>query len=394
MSESTSRPCPVCGSQKRRLIYCQRFLDGPMGNGYDVVVCTDCGAGYADKIPSQAEMDRYYADQSKYTNDQTDGTESPWDLKRFEATADQIIPHLKTRDARILDIGCATGGLLSVFKKRGFVNLTGIDPSPVCSALAGRLHDVEVRVATFAQLSNWKERFDLIIMTGVLEHLRDVKEAVGTVSRLLSPGGVIYCAVPDVEGLATCSNAPYQQFSIEHVNFFSSSSLRRIMMDCGMTEIRAWRWTVEWREGVNEAIISALFVIGGIPAQRAFDKLTGPALDRYLASSVAGDRSILAMIDSLVSNQEPILVWGAGTLTRRLLATTRFPMANIVAFVDSNTSYQGRILAGRPILSPRQITDRNAPILVCSVSFEKEITRFIRKQYLITNRIITFTNGQ
>lgn len=364
-----------------------------MGDGYDVVVCTDCGAGYADKIPSQAEMDRYYAEQSKYTNDQSDGTESPWDLKRFEATADQIIPHLKKHDTRILDIGCATGGLLSVFKKRGFANLLGVDPSPVCAALAGRLHDVEVKVATLAQLSNWKERFDLIMMVGVLEHLHNVKEAVSILSGLLNPGGILYCAVPDVEGLAACPNAPYQQFSIEHVNFFSSTSLRRVMAECGMTEFRGWRWTVEWRENVNEAIISALYEIGGIPARGAFDIVTGPALDRYVASSAAGDRCILAAIDSLVSSRESILVWGAGTLTRRLLATTRFPEANIVAFVDSNTCYQGRTLAGRTILSPIQITERNEPILVCSVSFAKEITLTIREQYRISNRIITFRLG-
>jgi SAM-dependent methyltransferase len=389
MNKSTSRLCPVCGSGERRLIYRQRFWDGPMGDGYDVVVCTDCGAGYADKIPSQAEMDRYYAEQSKYTNDQSDGTESPWDLKRFEATAGQIIPHLKKHDTRILDIGCATGGLLSVLKKRGFANLLGVDPSPVCAALAGRLHDVEVKVATLAQLSNWKERFDLIMMVGVLEHLHNVKEAISILSGLLNPGGILYCAVPDVEGLAACPNAPYQQFSIEHVNFFSSTSLRRVMAECCMTEIQRWKWVVEWREDVNEPILSALYKYSGNRAERIFDVITGPALDRYLASSSAGDRTILMKIASLVSKKESILVWGAGTLTRRLLASTRFSEANIVAFVDSNTCYQGRTLAGRPILSPRQIMDRNEPILVCSVSFSKEIILSIRNQYRILNRIIT-----
>src|ERR1700677_5030046 len=112
MSDLKSRPCPVCCDFGRRILHRQQFLDGPMGEGYDVVVCNRCGAGFADGIPSQAEMDRYYAEQSKYTYDHAGGAESPWDLKRFELTVEQVAPHLKSLDARILDIGCATGGLL------------------------------------------------------------------------------------------------------------------------------------------------------------------------------------------------------------------------------------------------------------------------------------------
>jgi hypothetical protein len=162
------------------------------------------------------------------------------------------------------------------------------------------------------------------------------------------------------------------------------------MMECGMTEIHAWRWTVEWREAVNEPIVSVLCKIGGIRAKGPFDCITGPALERYLAFSAKEDRNILVIIDSLVRKQEAILVWGAGTLARRLLATTRFSEANIVAFVDSNTRYQGQTLAGRSILSPRAIGDRKEPILICSVPFAKEIVCAIRKQYRISNRVITF----
>jgi len=184
-------------------------MDGPLGDGYNVVVCTHCGAGFADGIPSQADMDRYYTEQSKYTYDHADGAESPWDLKRFEATVGQITHYLKSRDARILDVGCATGGLLSVFTKSGFENVMGVDPSPACAEAAERLHGVKVLVSTLSQLSNWRERFDLILMLGVLEHLREVKDAVRVASRLLTQGGYLYCAVPDVEGLASCSNAHY-----------------------------------------------------------------------------------------------------------------------------------------------------------------------------------------
>jgi SAM-dependent methyltransferase len=389
MSDPGSRPCPGCGGHGRRLVYRQHFLDGPLGDGYDVVVCKQCGAGFADGIPSQAEMDRYYAQQSKYSYDYADGIESPWDIKRFEATAEQIIPHLKSSNVRILDIGCATGGLLSVFKRRGFGNVMGVDPSPACAAAADRVHRVRVRSAALAQLSGWDERFDLILMLGVLEHVREVQEAVRIASRLLSQGGLIYCAVPDVEGLATWPNAPYQQFSIEHVNFFSISSLTRLMAECGMAETKSWIWTVKWREDTVEQIVSGLYECRSAPVDKLFDERTGPALERYLACSRDGDRKILTVIDRLRSSNEPILVWGAGTLARRLLATTRFAEANIAAFVDSNPHLHGQMLADRAILEPRQVTGRHETVLICSVSFTKEIAGAIRERYGLPNRLIS-----
>jgi SAM-dependent methyltransferase len=388
MNGGQQRPCPVCDGLERRIVYRQRFLDGPLCDGYDVVICGRCGTGFADGIASQAEMDRYYAEQSKYAYDQAGGSESPWDFKRFEEIVEQIEPHLVSRHARILDIGCATGGLLSVFKGRGFPNVIGADPSAACEKTAERLHGVKVRTANVSHLADWNDRFELILMVGVLEHLREPKDAIRTVSRLLSPEGLLYCAVPDVEGLAACRNGPYQQFSVEHVNFFSTHSLGRLMAECRMTAVDTRRWNVEWREAVWEPIASGLYKTGkkAIPS---FDSSTGPALARYLDVSREGDLRILSTIDSLRRSQEQILVWGAGTLTRRLLATTRFAEANIAAFVDSNIHLQKRNLAGRPVLGPEQIAGRSERILICSIAFEREIADAIEKQEKLKNRVFS-----
>lgn len=389
MSNTIRRPCPVCGGSGRRLIHRQRFLEGPLGDGYDVVVCTHCGTGFADGIPSQAEMDRYYAEQSKYSYDHTGGAESSWDMKRFETTIDQIVPYLPSNDISILDIGCATGGLLSAFKKRGYKNVLGVDPSAACAAAAGRLHGVTVRTATMAQLGDSKERFDLILMLGVLEHLGDAKAAVMVTANLLNEGGYLYCAVPDVEGLSMCPNGPYQQFSIEHVNFFSRSSMKRLMAECSMVEAKAWNWNIEWREGVWEPIASGLYEIGIPPPDPVYDATTEPGLAKYLEFSEQGESEILGAVDALVANQEPIIVWGAGSLARRLLANTQFAQINIVAFVDSNPHVQGQTLSGRHILNPTEIAGRRETILICSMSFAAEIATAVRSHCALPKRILS-----
>lgn len=210
------RSCPVCGGLERTLLHRQEFMDGPLGAGYDVVVCSRCGCGFADGIPSQVELDQYYSTQSKYTYAHSGGMESRWDFQRFETAVSHVAPRVQSRDAVILDIGCATGGLLSVLRQAGFTNLTGVDPSPDCAATAERLHGVRVTVGSLVNLAKGPRRFDLILMLGVLEHIREVNSALQSAVSLLKQGGLLYCAVPDVEGLLGCNNAPYQQFSVEH----------------------------------------------------------------------------------------------------------------------------------------------------------------------------------
>ncbi len=387
MTDTNSRSCPVCGEYGRELIHHQRFRDGPLGDGYEIVVCAHCGAGFADGIATQCEMDRYYSEHSKYAFAEAGGAESPWDLKRFEVIVEQIKKHLKPGGARILDIGCATGSLLSTLRAHGYQNILGVDPSPACAVAAKRLHGVTVRTATFAQMQGWDERFDLVLTVGVLEHLRDVRDAVRIAGSLLKAGGMLYCAVPDVESLADCPNAPYQQFSVEHVNFFSALSLNNLMANLDMQVLESTRWKIEWREGVIEPIASGLYKKGS-GASSQFDHGTRPALNRYLEFSEIGDLGIFAVIELLCRTQEPILVWGAGTLARRLLAVSKLADTNLVGFVDSNPHLQGERLANKPIFRPTDVEVRGQSILICSITFEKEIAKAISELSLQPRRII------
>lgn len=389
---SASRACPVCqAAGPKHLLHRQRFEGGLLGHGYDVVVCGICGAGFADGIPTQADLNRYYAERSKYSYDGAGGAESPFDLDRFRRTVEQVAPYLPGAGARILDIGCATGGLLAIFRARGFSNVMGVDPSPACAAAARSLHGLEVRAATLGQLAGWSERFDFVSMLGVLEHLRDVREAVRCALALVRPGGLFYAAVPDVAGLADARNAPFQQFSMEHVNFFSADSLARLLTVEGWGEVARWQEMVEWREGVDEPIVSGLFRQGAPVGTAPRDLVTEPALRRYVAVSQARDAAIGARIDELVQSGEPILVWGAGALTRRLLVDTALGRANIRLFVDSSPHLQGTELAGRRIVAPGAIAGREEAVLVASVAFEREIVQAIREKFRLPNRLLTLS---
>jgi len=195
------RNCPICGGAEVVILHRQKFalLEGhPLADGYDVVCCVRCGFVYADTTATKEDYERFYAEFSKYEDRQfTSGAgETPWDAKRLQDTARQIAVLVANKKARILDMGCANGGLLKSLSQLGFQNLCGIDPSPVCVENVKRL-GLEARVGSLFNLPAEIGQFDCVILSHVLEHVQDLKSATQSISQLTkSEGGGIYVEVP------------------------------------------------------------------------------------------------------------------------------------------------------------------------------------------------------
>lgn len=376
------RPCPVCGASARLVLFTQEFAaieQATPVDGYDVVVCEACGAGFADGIPDQRAFDRYYRDMSKYEYHQHEGAESPFDAKRLALIADLMVPHLPSADVRILDVGCATGRLLHELRQRGFPNVMGVDPSPACATAARKFYDIEVLNTTLAELGARSERFDVLIFVGVLEHLRDLDESFEQMRRVLAPGGLVYVEVPDATTFADWPNAPFQDFSTEHINFFAPQSLTNLFERRGFSHV--------WSEQ-NHRVQSHRTVMSNVSAFYRHspvatsalkrDADTARGLERYIAYSRTEEAKLHERLAAIADAGRPILVWGVGTHTTRLLATSPLVRAPIAAFVESNARYHGKTLDGKPILAPDTLRDRAEPVLVSSRVFQHEIVAQIR----------------
>ena len=330
------RPCPVCGDTENRTILFHQVFSKLSGNslinGYDIVCCNRCGCGFADGIPSQAHFDAYYRDFSKYEYKHRDGAESAEDLDRFQAIAKALTPFIRTKEARVLEVGCATGRLLWQLRQEGFRNVAGLDPSPSCAEAAQRLYGVEVRTGTLHALLDDDAKVDLLVLIGVLEHLCDLQEALRDLHRILATGGRIYVEVPDVWGFERHMDAPYQQFSTEHLIFFSLTSLANSLAAAG------FRPLVLNQAARPHSGSSIMPVLWGVfekakPGTGTLicDLTTHPALKGYIDASAHREENIAGRIEVLVEQKRPLLVWGVGTLTRRLLSTSRLSSASLAS---------------------------------------------------------------
>lgn len=386
------RDCPLCGSREKTRHFRQDFavVDAATPvSGYDVVTCTACGLAYADGIPDQATFDRYYREMSKYEYAQRGGSESEYDARRLALIADFLAPHLPARDSRILDVGCASGRLLANLKSLGFANVTGLDPSPACAAAAARLYSIDVRTMTLEELARTGLQFDVVTLIGVLEHLRDLHTALAQLDAILAPGGMLYAEVPDVTAFADWPNAPYQDFSTEHINFFGPTSLHNLLAGRGYERILLEQNHREQSYRTVMSNVSALYRrSGGGPAPLVPDTESAAGVSRYLQVCDAEERRLRQRIDDVLAGGRPFLVWGVGTHTTRLMATSDLADAPIVAFIESNARYHGKSLKGRPILPPEALERHSEPVLISSRVFQNEIASQIRDTLGCRNELI------
>ncbi len=356
-------------------------------DGYDVVVCRGCGFVFADRMPPKEAFDRYYANASKYEFSHRAGQQQSAEVERLAGLADWIAANVPIA-ARLLDAGCATGELLVQLRQRGFTSLTGLDPSLRCVEYARRHHGLRMIQGVLGRKPANEPLLDALVLSAVLEHIPDLKPFIEQLLQWLTPCGLLVVEVPDAEHFAEGVNAPFQEFSVEHVNFFSAASLANLLGGFGFSPQATRHQICSVGPGVTGAALTMLFKRGAPLAAPVLESISEAGIRAYLSACQAWADEERQLVQRLVREQTAILVWGTGTICQRLLATAELGRANIQAFIDSNPHYQGKQLAGRTFLAPKDIGSRPEPILITSWMYQKEIEEQIRRALDLGNRII------
>ena len=201
---------------------------------------------------------------------------------------------------------------------------------------------------------------------------------------------MLYIEVPDVTRFASSADAPFQEFSVEHINYFSVESLQNLLSTAGFEMIQSRQTSTKQGENIVSPELKAMFRMVDKPSSRlrSHDGETERALVGYIYNSRDVERRIHAVIAPWVRNSRAMIVWGVGTHTQRLLATSTLSQANIRAFVDSNPRYQRKHMNGVPILPPAALKNRPEPILISSRFFQSEIIQQIRGELGLENELI------
>jgi SAM-dependent methyltransferase len=358
---------------------------GSFHDGYDVVECRICGGVYADNIPDAGVINEYYSVQSKKAQGYKarDWKEPEGWMNHQVKTKRWITENIDIKNS-ILDIGSYTGSLMLMFKDEKKV--FGYDPSRMGHEVAKTQHGLDTEVAgRFRETSYYKRgmKFSLAIMSHVVEHIADTEVFFEDIRPALEDDGQLYIEVPDITNWFISSDErncydhrePMLQLAGEHINFFSPSSLTRMMNRVGYGCVKL--------EVSEQGAIGQYAIISS--AWRPFPKADDAQyIPKYFADSMGVYEKHNAILKNIVS---PVYVWGAGGHTQRMMQYSEMGKLDIVAFVESNTDYHGGTLAGRPIISPAEI-DQPYPIIVSSLIYQDAIADQIKGMGL-KNQIIT-----
>lgn len=390
------RICEICGHEENKHLYTQQFLlpgDGEDSRyEYDVVTCVSCGFVFATNIMSKEELSDFYKQNLKYAYKSDRGNipeYAKWLHSRsYDFVNRNLSKKVKNFDKNrlsVLDIGCGAGYLLNCFKEKGYQILQGLDPAPDCKIAAKELYEIDITSSTLEEYRS-DEKFDLVILGSVLEHMSSIDEVVMRIKGLLNPDGYLYICVPDADNMGAVLNEPYLEFSLEHINYFSRGSMRNLLCSRGFSNVDFESILVG---GYGGYALNSLWKMDNSTAAIKFDHSGEAIVKKYIKDSSAKLSRIASQIDSIIKSGSKIYVWGVGSLASRLLTSTNLKNAKIEAFIDNNPSLQGKVIAGGRIISPKELKDKKATILITSYIHREAIKKDLIERYNHEGKIIT-----
>lgn len=166
----------------------------------------------------------------------------------------------------ILDVGCG-GGLLSESLARMGASVTGIDPAPgsigiaASHALAGELA-IDYRNVTLESVAESQERWDIVCVMEVVEHVVDMPAFIGLAASVLRPGGLL---------IASTLNRTMKSFALAIV---------------GAEYLLRWvpKGTHQWEKFVAPEELDAAFRSAGLQPWRRTGVVYSPFLDTWRTS--------------------------------------------------------------------------------------------------------------
>ena len=291
--------CPLCNSSEAKQFPIRyefrkkRFL---------AKKCAECSFVYLDPRPSAEELALLYSDEY-FLHDGTDcGAHSGTDYETAAVSGSVKFPlilgHIKMfkPSGDFFEIGCGMGYFLDYAGKQGY-STSGIEYSKLGAEMCRRKFGLAVEQYSLEEYPEKPDRYDVIFMGDVLEHLIQPLEMLKKVRRMTRVGGIVAIEVPSmfnslvgrlaVAGYSILGFQKKMPMPPYHVNEFMPSTLSYALSRAGFT-----RSTI-----IQRIKPPGMVTLRGNVAERwlkkglhypnyAITKLTGRFGDRLLAIGV------------------------------------------------------------------------------------------------------------
>lgn len=223
--------CDLCDGQD--------FTRYPENN---ICVCKACGYTFCNPRPILNEIVNFYSDSQKYDSwlKEETGRDALWQ-KRLA-----MVTRYKRRGA-ILDVGAGVSQFL-FFARRDF-EVFGTEISESAIKISMEKYNVSLREGILENIDFGDQRFDVITLFHVLEHVPSPSFVIEKCYNLLNEDGVLVIAVPNeinspVSFMKRCAKYLISLLSMHNKVQFGVYGLPAIKLDGSLKEIHLSYFTV------------------------------------------------------------------------------------------------------------------------------------------------------
>jgi 2-polyprenyl-3-methyl-5-hydroxy-6-metoxy-1,4-benzoquinol methylase len=231
-----NRACPLCNSTNAELVIdksnidCQRYTR-----------CLHCGFVFTNPFVEEEYYNELYETgygglsweyhnvlESTECGKQNIGSYRPLELIEK-----------KTRKGTFLDFGCGSGWVLKLAKNTYDVCGVDLDKHIIQDAVAAVGDDIRIYyLAEFLSDESQMNKYDIVHVNQVVEHLLDPLLYLNYFYKWLRPGGILFVSVPVCDSFAfSFLGAANRMTQLGHVSFFSKKTLTKVLVDIGFEDI-------------------------------------------------------------------------------------------------------------------------------------------------------------
>lgn len=190
-------------------------------------------------------------------------------------------------EARLLEVGCGTGGNLSMLGRFGSV--AALEPDAEARRLASRHGQADIRDGRLPSAIPFNgTRFDLVAALDVLEHLDDDAATLEALHDQLHPGGWLVLTVPAFSFLWSRHDEKHH-----HKRRYRKAGLVHLVTRAGFVPVRVTYFnTLLFPLIAGVRLLKTLFALGGKPD----DDMPSPLVNRLLTAVFSSERRLLGRV--------------------------------------------------------------------------------------------------
>jgi hypothetical protein len=267
-SVSAVRSCDACGGRMT-------------ANSWGADVCCGCHSIFASILPSQEELNRFYA---QFNLTYSGGGRERGAADRQKRYACRYLSYVRRyrEHGNLLDVGSSTNPFPNYAAAAGF-RVTVLD-----HVRPGHLSpEIEFIKGTAGKKPHLEGRFEVVTAFAVVEHFLDLLGSVKALASYAAPEGVIVMTTPLVGDLFE-RNAPGRSRWFcppEHLHLVSAAGLASLFESCDCVLVEQSRFELDLLRWGARYGIAAVEGLAGLATRAVSARLWGRLRDNRVATS-------------------------------------------------------------------------------------------------------------